>query len=186
MNAIFAAALDLQRFCEQRAWRCCFIGGLAVLRWGEPRMTRDADLTLLTGFGTEESFIDPLLDAYQGRRDDARDFALQHRVLLARHPNGTPFDIALGALPFEEDTVRRSSPWDIGGGMLLTCSAEDLVIHKTFAGRDQDWLDVRGILIRQGTSLDLDRIDRELPPLLELKGAPSLLHRLHTLVRELL
>jgi hypothetical protein len=47
MNAIFAAALDLQGFCDKRGWRCCFIGGLAVQRWGEPRMTRDADLTLL-------------------------------------------------------------------------------------------------------------------------------------------
>ena len=186
MNAIFTAALDLQRFCQQRGWRCCFIGGLAVQRWGEPRMTRDADLTLLTGFGTEQSFIDPLLDAYQGRRQDARQFALQHRVLLARHPNRTPFDIALGALPFEEDTMRRSSLWDIGGGMLLTCSAEDLVIHKTFAGRDQDWLDVRGIVIRQGNSLDLDLITRELPPLLALKGAASHLHKLRTLIRELL
>ena len=55
MNAIFAAALDLQSFCDKHGWRCCFIGGLAVQRWGEPRMTRDADLTLLTGFGSEDA-----------------------------------------------------------------------------------------------------------------------------------
>lgn len=35
----------------------CFIGGLALLRWGEPRTTRDTNLTLLTGFGGEERFI---------------------------------------------------------------------------------------------------------------------------------
>ncbi len=185
MNAIFAAALDLQQFCEKRAWRFCFIGGLAVQRWGEPRMTRDADLTLLTGIGGEESFIDPLLEAFPGRRSDAREFALRHRVLLARHPDGTPLDIALGALPFEEDTVSRSSLWNIGEGMLRTCSAEDLVIHKTFAGRDQDWLDVRGILIRCGSNLDLNLINRELPPLLELKDAPAHLEKLQTLIRDL-
>jgi hypothetical protein len=186
MNAIFAAALDLQGFCDKRGWRCCFIGGLAVQRWGEPRMTRDADLTLLTGFGTEETFIDPLLDAFEGRRSDARAFALNHRVLLARHPNNTPLDIALGALPFEEDSVRRSSLWNIGEGALRTCSADDLVIHKVFAGRDQDWLDVRGILVRSGHGLDLALIERELGPLLELKQASPHLAKLRLLVDELL
>ena len=186
MNAIFKAALDVQEFCVQRSWRFCFIGGLAVQRWGEPRMTRDADLTLLTGFGTEEPFIDALLGAFEGRRSDAREFALSHRVLLARHANGTPLDIALGALPFEEDSVRRSSPWNIGEGSLRTCSAEDLVIHKTFAGRDQDWLDVRGVLIRNGHRLDLDLVRRELVPLLELKAAGPHLDKLNQIIRELL
>jgi hypothetical protein len=186
MNAIFAAALDLQGFCDKRGWRCCFIGGLAVQRWGEPRMTRDADLTLLTGFGTEEAFIDPLLDTFEGRRDDARAFALKHRVLLARHPNNTPFDIALGALPFEEDSVLRSSLWNIGEGELRTCSADDLVIHKVFAGRDQDWLDVHGILVRSGQGLDLNLIECELKPLLELKNSLSNLDKLYQLIEELL
>lgn len=186
MNAIFAAALDLQRFCDQRGWQSCFIGGLAVQRWGEPRMTRDADLTLITDFGTEEDFIDPLLEAFEGRRPDARDFALRHRVLLARHPAGTPLDIALGALPFEKECVRRSSLWDIGEGELRTCSAEDLVIHKAFAGRAQDWLDIRGVIIRRGARLDLELIDRELPPLLGLKEAPENLAKLHDFIRELL
>lgn len=185
MNAIFAAALDLQGFCDKRGWRCCFIGGLAVQRWGDPRMTRDADLTLLTGFGTEETFVDPLLANFEGRLADARDFALSHRVLLARHPNGTPLDIALGALPFEEDSVRRSSLWNIGEGELRTCSADDLVIHKVFAGRDQDWLDVRGILARSGHLLDLALIERELTPLLELKQASSHLAQFHRLIEEL-
>ncbi|MFZ9937817.1 MAG: hypothetical protein ACO3JG_12295 [Luteolibacter sp.] len=186
MNAIFAAALDLQEFCDKLGWQSCFIGGLAVQRWGEPRMTRDADLTLLTGFGTEEAFIDTLLDTFEGRRDDARAFALKHRVLLARHSNNTPFDIALGALPFEEDSVLRSSLWNIGEGELRTCSADDLVIHKVFAGRDQDWLDVRGILVRSGQGLDLNLIECELKPLLELKNSLSNLDKLYQLIEELL
>jgi hypothetical protein len=34
MTPLFAAALDLQQFFEARQWRFCFIGGLAVQRWG--------------------------------------------------------------------------------------------------------------------------------------------------------
>jgi hypothetical protein len=65
MIDLFEAARELQVFCDSRCWRSCFIGGIAVLRWGEPRVTRDVDLTLLTGFGAEDIFIDALLAVYR-------------------------------------------------------------------------------------------------------------------------
>jgi len=30
MNELFTAAMELQLFCDQRQWRFCFIGGVAV------------------------------------------------------------------------------------------------------------------------------------------------------------
>jgi hypothetical protein len=53
--------------------------------------------------------------------------------------------------------------------MLRTCSAEDLVVLKAFADRPQDWLDIEGVLVRQGRSLDRAQVIDELLPLLELK-----------------
>ena len=47
MNELIRVAADVQGFCESRRWRFCFIGGLALQRWGEPRETVDVDLTLL-------------------------------------------------------------------------------------------------------------------------------------------
>ena len=67
MNPIFAAALELQAFCREQGWRFCFIGALAVQRWGEPRLTNDVDLTLLTGFGGEERYVDALLERFAAR-----------------------------------------------------------------------------------------------------------------------
>ena len=61
LSGILKAALDLQHFCESRNWDFCFIGGLAVQPWGDPRATQDADLSLLTGFGNEEELVDQLL-----------------------------------------------------------------------------------------------------------------------------
>ena len=61
MLELIRVAADLQGFCEARDWRFCFIGGLALQRWGEPRETIDVDVTLLTGIGGEEPFIAPLL-----------------------------------------------------------------------------------------------------------------------------
>ena len=109
MIELVRAAGELQTLCETEGWRFCFIGGLAVQRWGEPRETVDVDLTLLTGFGGEEPFIKRLLLEYAGRVDDPAEFARVHRVLLVRAPSGVGIDIALGALPFEESAVSRSS-----------------------------------------------------------------------------
>ncbi len=185
MNPVLAAADELQRFCTQENWSYCFIGGLAVQRWGEPRNTRDADLTLVTGFGGEEPFVDRLLSAFKGRRADAKAFALQYRVLLLEASNGTPLDIALGAMPFEENSVQRSSLWLLPENTSLrTCSAEDLIVHKVFAGRERDWLDVEGVLLVQKSGLDFQQIRRELEPLLALKDSVESLEKFRRLCQK--
>ena len=176
---VLEAAEEVQAWCAHRRWRFCFIGGVALQRWGEPRLTQDVDLTLLTGFGREEGFVDELLAAFAARRTDARDFALSRRVLLVRTNSGVDVDVALGALPFEERSVQRSSAWCWGtSGSLLTCSAEDLVAHKAFAGRERDWADVETVLTRQHGKLNLAQVRSELKPLLELKGEPEALVKL--------
>ena len=146
-------------------------------------MTIDADLTLLTGFGSEEAFVDTLLATFPSRREDSREFALRHRVLLVQTSANVPLDIAFGALPFEERSVERASPWVWEQGhSLITCSAEDLLVHKIFAGRERDWSDAEGLLIRQCGKLKLDLVRSELRPLLELKGETQSLERLETLI----
>jgi hypothetical protein len=170
VNPIFAAAIEVQEFCRDRGFRFCFIGGLALQRWGEPRLTQDVDLTVLSGFGREPEYADRFLSAFEPRIPDAREFALRHRVLLLRSRAGIPLDVALGAMPFEERAVERSSPFSVAEGIaLLTCSAEDLIVFKAFAGRPQDWIDIEGIALRQHRRLDRARIWQELTPLLELK-----------------
>ena len=182
-NPIVQAAADVQGFCSSRGWRFCFIGGLAVQRWGEPRLTQDADLTIISGFGGEAAFIDALLGRFRARRPDARDFAIRNRVVLMMAPNGVPVDISLGAMPFEERAVARATDFTIAPGVTIrTCSAEDLVVMKAFAGRDRDWLDIRGIIDRQAGSLDHELILSELGPLLELKEDPEGGDRLRALL----
>ena len=97
MNPLFAAAAEIQAFCVVHGWRTALIGGLAVQRWGEPRQTRDVALTLLTGLGGEERFVDPLLAHYRSRVADARQFALGRRVVLIETTAGIPIDISLGS-----------------------------------------------------------------------------------------
>ncbi|MEW6367035.1 MAG: nucleotidyl transferase AbiEii/AbiGii toxin family protein [Acidobacteriota bacterium] len=179
MTEVIQAAAELQAVCEAQGWRFCFIGGLALQRWGEPRETVDADLTLLTGFGGEERFIQVLLQHFDGRIPDAARFALDRRVLLLRSRNGVGLDVALGALPFEELVVQRSSCFDYPPKVFLrTCSAEDLIVLKAFAGRGQDWVDIERVIVRQTGRLDWAYIHEQLRPLAELKGAPEILDQL--------
>ena len=179
MTEVIRAAAELQAVCEAQRWRFCFIGGLALQRWGEPRETVDVDLTLLTGFGGEDPFIEILLERFEARIENAAQFALTRRVLLLRAKSGVGLDIALGGLPFEESAVARSSSFGFPGDALIrTCSAEDLIVMKAFAARAKDWLDVEGIITRQTGKLDWRYVRTQLSPLTELKGAPEILHEL--------
>ena len=184
MDKVFKAAADLQVTCEAQGWRFCFIGGLALLRWGETRETLDADLTLLTSFGGEEVFINFLLSRYESRLPDARNFALARRVLMLRSETGVGLDIALAGLPYEELAVGRSSTFKFLDDITLrTCSAEDLVVMKSFASRSKDWLDIEGILLR-GHALDWAYIETQLKPLIELKEEPEIWTKLQKLRRD--
>lgn len=159
MTPLFDAALAIGTWLDRHNWPFCVIGGLAVQRWGEPRFTRDVDLTALVGFGPEAAFVDACLSAFSPGRADARAFALQYRVLLLKTASGVPIDIALGAIPFEVETIERATPYVFEPGCTIaTCSAEDLVIHKAIAGRPRDVSDIEGILSRQHQGLDVARI----------------------------
>jgi len=181
MIDLFEAARQLQTFCDREGWRSCFIGGLAVQRWGEPRVTRDIDLTVLAGFGNEGRIIDPLLKNYAARIRDAREFALRRRVLLLAAPGGAGIDVLLGALPYEENLVDRASSFAFSPGLeIRTCSAEDLIVLKLFASRPLDIRDAEGVATRNAAQLDWDYIEDQLRPLAEVKQDSEILT---TLVR---
>ncbi len=184
LNAVLEAAAEVQGILEREGGEFCFIGGLAIQRWGEPRFTNDADLSLLTRFVEDERWTDFLLSRFEARYPNAKEFALSRRVVLLRAANGVGIDISLAALDFEVNSVARASSWNLpNGSSLKTCCAEDLVVHKAFADRDRDWLDVDTILMRQGKKLNTDLIFLELEPLVVLKEAPEILQKLRQMMR---
>lgn len=184
MNPLFAAGLEFQKFMQVKQWPFCFIGGLAVIRWGEARMTQDIDLSVLSGFGNEQFYVEGLLNKFRSRVEDARNFALTSRVLLLTASNNVSVDVSLAGLPFEQEMFRRASFFNYGPDCALTtCSAEDLIILKAFANRTIDWMDVEGILLRQGNGLDDRYILKQLEPLCLLKESPEILGHLKQLIK---
>jgi hypothetical protein len=184
MRTLFRAAAELERFLVEQGWQYCFIGGIALQRWGQPRLTNDVDLTLLAGFGKEAIYVDALLGRYQARIPEGRQFAIDHRVLLLQSPEGIPIDVALGGIAFEEQVVSRATRYDfLPDVSLLTCSAEDLVILKAFADRPRDWADVETVVARQQLGLDWKYIFDQLEPLCQIRGDTEVLDHLRRLHR---
>lgn len=184
MKTLLQAGARVQQSFERHGWRFCFIGGVANFRWGTPRLTNDLDATVLTGFGGEATYAKALLAEYESRIPDAAAFAAQNRVLLLRTPDGFGLDIALGAMPFEAGAIERSSNAElVPGATLRTCSAEDLIVHKAFAARPQDWVDVEGVILKQRGQLAWPRIWSDLAELAQLKEAPELVDELERVAR---
>lgn len=182
MSGLFVSAFALQQKLNAANMPFCFIGGIVLQRWGEPRFTQDIDLTLLCTFGDEARVVSTLQPLLDSRMPDAVAFAADARMYLGRMADGTPVDIALGGLPFEERAVERATKFELSPTVSLnTCSAEDLIVMKAFANRERDWLDVESVLIRQTNRLDWQIINEELRPLAALREEVDIVGRLNHL-----
>ncbi len=185
MNRQFATAWRLHRFLSERRIPYAIIGGLAVQRWGQPRFTRDVDVTILLPTGGEEPVLRELAAAFPPRVEEPVAFALEHRVLPVVVPEGSEADLSLGLPGYEEEVVARAVPYDLGHGRVVRlCSAEDLLIHKALAGRPQDVLDIEGIVARQGRALDMAYVRRWLRELAAVAGDPEIAARVERAWRE--
>jgi len=175
------AAAKLQKHLDNLGLPNCVIGGLALQAWGEVRLTRDADFTVLTRFVDEEAKVRAILALMAPRRSDALAFGLQNRVLLGFMDGNIPVDIGIGGFDYEEKIVQRSVEAELAPSIQIrVCTAEDLVTMKVFAGRDQDWIDIKGIITRQ-PSLRWSQIEADLLPLLELVEEPERMNRLRAM-----
>ncbi len=132
------------------------IGGQAVLLHGLPRMTKDIDITL--GVDTQE--LDKVVTSIVATGleiipDHFRSFVEKTFVLPARHQeSGIRVDFIFSFVPYERQAIDRAKPVILAGEPVLFATAEDVIIHKCFAGRPRDLEDARSILIKNP---DLDQ-----------------------------
>ena len=137
------------------------IGGLAVALHGRPRVTRDVDALVWI---EEEHWSKFLAQAhhhhFESREDEPLTFARRSRMLLLHHrPSGIPIDISLGNLPFESEALSRVVKARLGRRTIPLASVEDLIILKAVPHRDQDIIDIGGLL-QLNTKVDHGRIRR--------------------------
>jgi hypothetical protein len=126
------------------------IGGQAVLLYGEPRLTRDIDVTL--GVGPER--LSELLEWVRGSGwqvlvEAPADFVGRTMVLPCLEPaSGIRVDFVFSFSAYERQALARVRRVRIGSAHVRFASLEDLIVHKVLAGRPRDLEDVRSILLK--------------------------------------
>lgn len=177
MNLQIKALADLHQFFVSEEIQYVVIGGIALQYWGEPRFTRDIDVTVLLTLNKEEEILKKILTVFSPRVSDALEFAIKNRICLVKNKEGYEIDISLGIPGYEEEVIKRSVNCEIDKECIIKiCSAEDLIIHKAVAGRPQDIADIESIILRQGNKLDANYIRKwlqEFSNLLETNEVPD-------------
>lgn len=141
---------------ERHSLPYMIIGGQAVLLYGEPRLTRDIDITL----GVDVDRLDDLLTLSQELHlipipEDLPTFVRETMVLpCLDESTGIRIDFIFSYTPYEAQAIVRSQGIPIMGQEVFFASVEDVIIHKIFAGRPRDLEDVR-ILFLKNKNLDL-------------------------------
>jgi predicted nucleotidyltransferase len=135
------------------------IGGQAVLLYGEPRLTKDIDVTL----GVNIDQLDHLLLALRDLSltplpEDMESFVKETMVLPTQHEQtGIRVDFIFSYTPYEKNAIKRARTVMILGQKVAFAAPEDLITHKVFAGRPRDLEDVKSILLRN-PDIDLQYI----------------------------
>jgi hypothetical protein len=179
MNDQEAAAWEIHQFFQSLELPYAVIGGLAVQWWGEPRVTKDVDLTVVAPLDQPSSvLVQQVLNRFPARVENALDIARRSRVILIRASNDCPADISMGLPGYEDEVMRRAVEFELEPGKRVrVCSAEDLIIHKAIAGRPQDVRDIEGIVYRQRDELDAAIIRCWLQAFAELLDNPEIVER---------
>lgn len=132
------------------------IGGQAVLIYGEPRLTRDIDITL--GVGLERlSDALALADASGWRVlvEKPDQFVQRTMVLPLDDPQSKiRIDLIFSFSPYERQAMDRVHRVSVGKAMVRYAAAEDVIVLKITAGRPRDLEDARTILLKH-RELDL-------------------------------
>ena len=137
------------------------IGGQAVLLYGEPRLTRDIDVTL--GVGVDS--LAKIVKVAKGLNlkplpSKVKDFVKKTMVLPTKdEATGIRVDFIFSFTPYEKKAIKRAREVPIKKTAVRFASPEDVIIHKVFAGRARDLDDVRSILLKN-PSVDLSYIEK--------------------------
>ena len=125
------------------------IGGQAVLLYGEPRLTKDVDVTLGVDLEGLPEMIRLIEQMQFDLLADPETFTRQTLVLPCQDPDtGVRVDFIFSFSAFEQEALRRVNGVLINDTEVCFASIEDLIIHKMEAGRPRDLEDVKSVLNR--------------------------------------
>jgi len=126
------------------------IGGQAVLLYGEPRLTKDIDITL--GIGIDK--IDKIKQIVKEAKlkiliEDIENFVKKTYVLPTMDvKSGIRVDFIFSFSKYEQNAIKRAKKVKLEEAIVKFASLEDLIIHKIIAGRARDIEDIKCIIAK--------------------------------------
>lgn len=132
------------------------IGGQAVLLYGEPRLTKDIDITLGVDVDSLSAVENMTVTAnLKPLVENASEFVNKTYVYPCEdNKSGIRIDFIFSNSLYEKTAIKRARKIKIGRSFVKFASPEDIVIHKIIAGRPVDIKDVENISLKQP---ELDR-----------------------------
>lgn len=117
--------------------------------------------------------------------DDIEAFVRDTFVLpVMDDTTGVRIDLIFSTTLYEAQAIGRAVRVRVGGRDVPIASAEDLILHKLFAGRARDLEDVHGVLRRKARDLDWDYMEKWARAFAEVPGRETLPRDLAKLRRD--
>jgi hypothetical protein len=134
--------------------RYVLIGGIALIRHGVVRATRDVDV-IIAGDTENISRMRSLIDSWPATRPDGspvpEETISAGRTVNLATPHGDLDILAERSPPLSfEDLLVRAEVRRVDGVEAAICSLADLVALKRLAGRERDLVDLRDLEIAHG------------------------------------
>lgn len=155
MENLFRSIQALQRRLNEANIPSVVIGGLAVGAYGEPRVTRDADLKVLLGRDDVERLLRVLASDYMSLLPDPGQALRKQAMIFVQDAAGARLDLLLADTPYDVLAIQRGRDVEVQPGLTVQmCSPEDLIIYKLISTRLRDREDAAGVIRRQDNKLD--------------------------------
>lgn len=162
------------------------IGGQAVLLYGEPRLTRDIDITL----GIDTDKVKSIISLAGDLRlkilpENAEVFAHKTMVLPVMHEEtGIRIDFIFSFSPYERQAIAKARKVRVLDRDVCFAVPEDVVVHKIIAGRPRDMEDARSILLKI-RDMDIAYIRRWLNDFSDAAGEGDIKERFEKIIETL-
>ena len=175
---------SLAEWLREEGVSYAIIGGVAVGLVAEARATQDIDAVVWLDLANVAAFIESgARFGFVPRVSDPVDFARKSRVVLLQHADTSiGVDISCGALPFEQELIKRAQEFKVREVTLNVASPEDLIITKAVAHRRRDLIDIES-LVQAHPDLDLARVRNWVQQFADVLEAPELINDLENILR---
>jgi hypothetical protein len=151
---------QIAQFLDREKIRYMVSGGQAVLMYGEPRTTKDIDITMLIKPDSYRRIADKLPQGFVIAKKNIEEFVTRTWVLPIQHTEtGITVDLIFSATGFESEAIEKGKKIDKNGYAVNFISPEFLTVQKIFSGRARDLSDAECIVNVQREKLDQNKIE---------------------------